>query len=81
MENMNNPLQQESCNNRFEQNDFESSMVTTPIIRSNTSLPQYDKITREYADIVKTLALVQMNLADKFKPANFLKYSVLDRHQ
>ncbi len=79
MENMNN---QTGCFSQpCEQNNEQDLYVTTPIVRNNTSLPQYDKISREYADIVKTLALVQMNLDGKFKPANFLKYAALDRHQ
>lgn len=81
MENMNNSLSQGSCDNRLYQNNFEDSMVTTPIVRSNTGLPQYDKITREYADIVKTLATVQMNLSNKLLASSFLKCSALDRNQ
>ena len=64
-----------------EQNNEQDLYVTTPIVRNNVSLPQYDRITREYADIVKTLAVVQMNLEGKFSPAKFLKFAALNKHQ
>ena len=79
MENMYN--QADCLSQSNEQNAQQDLYVTTPIVRSNTSLPQYNKISREYADIVKTLALVQMNLEGKFKPSNFLQYSALNRNQ
>lgn len=64
-----------------EQNSEQDLYVTTPIVRNNVSLPQYDRITREYADIVKTLAVVQMNLEGRFSPAKFLKFAALNKHQ
>ncbi len=64
-----------------EQNNEQDLYVTTPIVRNNVSLPQYDRITREYADIVKTLAVVQMNLEGRFSPAKFLKFAALNKHQ
>ncbi len=79
MEEMNNQTGcfAQSC----EQNNEQELYVTTPIIRNNISLPQYDKISKEYADIVKTLAQVQMNLDGKFSPAKFLQFAALNRHQ
>lgn len=79
MENMYN--QTDCLPQSNEQNVQQDMYVTTPIVRNNTSLPQYDKISREYADIVKTLAQVQMNLDGKFSPSKFLKFAALNRHQ
>ena len=78
MENMNN---QSGFHQAGDQNNEQDLYVTTPIVRNNVSLPQYDKISREYADIVKTLAVVQMNLEGRFSPAKFLKFAVLNKHQ
>ncbi len=78
MENMNN---QSGFNQAGDPNNEQDLYVTTPIVRNNVSLPQYDKISREYADIVKTLAVVQMNLEGRFSPAKFLKFAALNKHQ